>query len=49
MDMKFLFMAPRMFIAEHYEILIFHVKAAQNFAAESYGIDFGRIFLIMAA
>ena len=29
--------------------MIFHVKAAQNFAAERYGIDFDRIFLIMAS
>ena len=29
--------------------MIFHVKAAQNFGAERYGIDFDRIFLIMAS
>ena len=29
--------------------MIFHVKAAQNFAAERYGIDFDRIFLIAAS
>ena len=50
--MKFLFMAPQILIAEHYEIdfdMIFNVKAAQNFAAERYGIHFDRIFLIVAA
>ena len=40
-------MAPQIFIAEHYERdffnMIFHVKAAQNFAAERYGIDFDMI------
>ena len=44
-------MAPQILIAEHYERdfdMIFHVKAAQNFAAECYGIDLDRIFLIMA-
>ena len=47
--MNFLFMAPQILIAEHYERdldRIFHVKAAQNFAVERYGIDFDRIFLI---
>ena len=29
--------------------MIFHVKAAQNFAEERYGIDFDRIFLIIAS
>ena len=29
--------------------MIVHVKAAENFAAERYGIDFGRIFLIMVS
>ena len=29
--------------------MIFHVQAAQNFAAERYGIDFDRIFLIIAS
>ena len=29
--------------------MIFHVKAAQNFAAERYGIDFDGIFLITAS
>ena len=29
--------------------MIFYLKAAQNFAAERYGIDFDRIFLIMAS
>ena len=50
--MNFLFKAPQILIAEHYERefdMIFHVKAAQNFAAERYGIDFYWIFLIMAA
>ena len=28
--------------------MIFHLKAAYNFAAERYEIDFDRIFLIMA-
>ena len=51
-DMNFLFIAPQILIAEHYERdfdMIFNVKAAQNFTAERYGIDFDRIFLIMAA
>ena len=50
--MNFLFMAPQILIAEHYERdfdMIFNVKATQNSAAERYGIDFDRIFLIMAA
>ena len=50
--MNFLFMAPQILTAEHYERdfdMIFNVKAAKNFAAERYGIDFDRIFLIMAA
>ena len=50
--MNFLFMAPQIWIAVHYKrdfVMIFHVKAAQNFAAERYGIDFDRIFLIMAS
>ena len=50
--MNFLFMTPQIMISEHYERdfdIIVHVKAAQNFAAERYGIDFDRIFLIMAA
>ena len=37
--MNFLFMAPQIWIAEHYKRnfdMIFHVKAAQNFAAERY-------------
>ena len=29
--------------------MIFHVKKAQNFAAERYEIDFDKFFLIMAA
>ena len=51
-DMNFLFMAPQILIAEHYERdfdMIFNMKVAQNFAAERYGIDFDRIFLIMPA
>ena len=50
--MNLIFMAPQIFIAEHYERdfdMIFNMKAAQNFAAERYGIDFDRIFIIMAA
>ena len=48
--MNFLFMAPQIWIAEHYKRdfdMIFHVKAAKNFAAERYGMDFDKIFLIM--
>ena len=50
--MNILFMAPQILIAEHYERdfeIIFHVKAAQNFAAERYRIDFDMIFHFEAA
>ena len=45
--MNFLFKAPQILIAEQYERefdMIFHVKAAQNFASERYGIDFYNFF-----
>ena len=48
--MNFLFMAPQSGLQSTKRDfdMIFHVKAAQNFAAERYGIDFDRIFLILA-